>query len=385
MNTRSNPLDVVEILEIILRMTFEGSETPRRFLRRVRLVSRVWYDVADVVVASSSLWSLARRVLVCALPSHLSSLSLLRLGGNANLTTIASRAFSTCLFLTHVDLSDCTSLETIGEQAFRHVPLRTLNLSGCTLLKSIGKEAFRSTALESLDVSSCTRLLLLGEGAFEDALDGASLDVSACPLRVLARKVFECSQMQTLRLPPTLRSIDEMAVRFGGSLLSLDLSACSLLAHIGPYAFGNCEKLADVNLSDCTRLVEIGRGAFTESPLARLALPKGLKTIGAYAFATAYLSSLDLSHCAALETIDDSAFRWVRLETLGLTGCTSLVHIGEHAFLYAQLKTLDLSHATHLDTVGDQAFAWSYMETLRLPWPAPLIGRGVFGGMRDRE
>ena len=162
--------------------------------------------------------------------------------------------------LTSVDFSYCTSLTSIGRNAFNFSRLTSLDLSKCTKLKNIGDYAFNKNNLTNLDLSRCTRLASIGEGAFcENQL--TSLDLSRCT---------------------SLTNIGPGAF-YQNKLTSLDLSRCTSLTSIGPTAFCR-NQLTSLDLSGCTSLTSIGISAFTGSKLKTAKIPLSLATLSDDAF-----------------------------------------------------------------------------------------------------
>jgi hypothetical protein len=101
---------------------------------------------------------------------------------------IGVHAFSEAYTIVHLDLSNCTALETIDQYAFYDCEIDSLNMSNCTSLSSIGTKAFNDNSLTSLilpasittignlafstnflpgiDLSGCTSLTTIGDHAF---------------------------------------------------------------------------------------------------------------------------------------------------------------------------------------------------------------------------
>ena len=112
---------------------------------------------------------------------------------------------------------------------------------------------------------------------------------------------------------------------------------CRMLLCLGKCAFLDCSRLTSVCLSSCT----------------------ALHTIDAHAFGgCAALRSVDLSNCAALHTLRECAFQGcTALSSLVLTGCTALRTIDASAFDgCSALLSLDLSSCAVLRIIGDGAF-----------------------------
>ena len=185
----------------------------------------------------------------------------------SSLTSIGGWAFSSCRGLTEIDLSNCTSLTSIGGRAFSNCSGLTgaLDFSNCTSLTSIGSYAFWGcSGLTELDLSQCTSLISIGSEAFEDCSELTNIDLSNCT---------------------SLTSIGMNAFHSCYGLTSIDLSNCTSLTSIGSGAFSGCYGLTELDLSQCTSLRSIENGAFSGcSSLTSITIPERVTSIGSQAF-----------------------------------------------------------------------------------------------------
>jgi hypothetical protein len=111
----------------------------------------------------------------------------------------------------------------------------------------------------------------------------------------------------TLRVGPAVKTVGARAF-FGTKLASLDLSEATSLVEIGRCALYGTD-LTGLDLSEATSLVEIGDGAFSNTDLGgTLVIPAKLATIGPSAFGYTKLTGLDLSEATSLVEIGDDAF-----------------------------------------------------------------------------
>ena len=116
--------------------------------------------------------------------------------------------------------------------------LKSIDLSNCTSLTSIGSYAFASCSrLTSITLPSS--LTSIGNGAF----DG-------------------CGGLTSITLPSSLTSIGSFVFQDCYKLPSIDLSNCTSLTSIGGFAFRDCSGLTSIDLSNCTSLTSIGGYAF---------------------------------------------------------------------------------------------------------------------------
>ena len=92
---------------------------------------------------------------------------------------------------------------------------------------------------------------------------------------------------------------------------------------------GELKKLENLNLENCSKITTINNS-----------------------FENAKLTTLDLSGCSSLKTIENSAFKNANLTTLDLSSLKNLTTIENYAFQNAKLTTLDLSGCSSLTDIG---------------------------------
>ncbi len=131
---------------------------------------------------------------------------------------------------------------------------------------------------------------------------------------------------------------------------------------IGAFAFIS-NTLTSVDFSACTALTTIGEGAFMSSFFSGISL-----------------TSIDLSACTSLTTIESKAFWENSINSLNLNGCTALTTIGAYAFRGNNLASLDLSTCTALTNVDFEAFHENSLTEIKLPNSITSLGESVFNG-----
>ena len=324
-----------------------------------------------------------------------------------------------------LNLSNATSLETIGESAFYGNQISTLNLSGATSLDTIGDYAFGYNQLSgTLGITSSVKSI--GDGAFDGTSDGSTNQINtlnlsnATSLETIGKFAFRYNQLSgTLVIPSSVTSIGRYAFEGSGDgstnqLTGLNLSNATSLETIGAYAFlynqltgtltipssvtsigyaafegsgdGSTNQISTLDLSNATSLETIGERAFVDNQLTgTLTIPSSVTSIGAYAFegsgdgSTNQLTGLNLSNATSLETIGAYAFLYNQL-TGTLTIPSSVTSIGYAAFEDNQINTLNLSNATSLEVIGTGAFSSNQLSgTLTIPSSVTSIGGSAFG------
>jgi len=122
------------------------------------------------------------------------------------------------------------------------------------------------------------------------------------------------------------------------------------LTSIGEYAFQGCDMLKSIGLPD--ELVNIGVRAFYDSGIETINLPEGLTSIGEEAFSRCYgLRYISLPD--SLKTIEEGTFYMSGLESIFMP--EGLVSIGEGAFSDCWSLT-DINIPETVTSIGDAAF-----------------------------
>ncbi|MDR0300936.1 MAG: leucine-rich repeat protein [Treponema sp.] len=367
----------------------------------------------------------------------------LNIPSNSALQRIGAGAFKDCTFyrtamdfsglkfLTSIDLSGYTELETLNLSGCIRLPsinvngfatLKQLNLSGCNQLKTIA--ASNAASLEQLDLSGCTALTSIN---MENAAALEQINLSGCTaLTGNNINLSGCTALTTVTLSPSTGTIPAAAfsgctsldsLYFAGSqatesfnlsaldwLKSADLSACTGPIVIGANAFANCAALETVVLpasltaignsafEGCTslysnitcldlsvypNLLSIGDNAYKNcAQFTSLVLPSSLKTLGAaFSGCTGLMTGLTgldlLAACPALETIGNDAFRdFTSLAAVSFP--KSVKTIGGYAFSNTALTSVDLSDCTALTSIGVAAFPSVSIVSLDLSGCAAL-------------
>lgn len=144
-------------------------------------------------------------------------------------------------------------------------------------------------------------------------------------------------------------------------LKKIDLRGCSNLRKIGQYAFNNSKTIPD--FSDCDSLENVGVGAFYGTTISgAIKLNESLLHIGKDAFRQAQFTSVVIHH--QIRKIGSYSFMYSRLTSLILTNCVDLLYIGRNAFKESMLKTICLAGCRRLHTIDDYAFVISQVDYL---------------------
>lgn len=114
----------------------------------------------------------------------------------------------------------------------------------------------------------------------------------------------------------------------------------SFITKISPYAFNYCSNIETIKFEKNSKLISIGKSAFSDSSIDKISLPSSLKTIGEYAFYKCKMKSINFDPESKLTTIEKNAFHFNSLTCLTIP--SSVNYIGEYAFyLNENLKTIE--------------------------------------------
>lgn len=256
----------------------------------------------------------------------------------ASLEEIGEYIFQDCISLLDADLSACSSITSLSAI-----------FNGCTALKSVSLPSGISSieglfsgcsALESLDISLCTRIRTIGEEAFRNCMALKEIILPASINTIDEYAFYGCSSLQSVNFQDLteLRYIYRYAFARCESLVSIDFSKHNSL-RLSSDAFSNCSGLESAVLPE--HITEIPAYLFQNCiSLTSVTVSSNLKKIGTYAFNGTAFTEVDLSGYTKLEEIGNYAFYNSKniasvqlpenLETIGngaFQGCSSLVDI----------------------------------------------------------
>lgn len=180
-------------------------------------------------------------------------------------------------------------------------------------IQIIGDRAFKENVITVVDLNVCTQLSRIGKNAFESNEIGELILNSAETLTIIDDKAF-----------------------YQNELGDIDISDYTALEEIGTYAFSDNFNgyYNSLDLSNCTSLTTIGASAFLESYLNEVSFEgcTSLQTIGYTAFYQNVITELDFSSLSSLEIIGTGAFQNNQLTSVNFENCTKLYNIGYWAF-----------------------------------------------------
>ncbi len=279
----------------------------------------------------------------------------LNLSGMKNLKTVLADHN----LLTKIDLSGCSSLETLwsfdnyayDDDSKMYFSLTEVNLEGCSALKYV---KLADNGITSLDFSDCTELEELDvtlnklasinlsncgklrQASIRGNKFNSSVDFSHCSELTYLNAAE--AELTGLNVSGCSKLIQFIAYRNTG-IKSMDVSACTELTELNLYETGitainvkNNTKLTKLNLGYTGGLTSIDVSACTK--LTELNLQENL------------LETLDVSKCPELSILkaEDNV-----LSSINLEGCTAMRQL----YLYNnRLTSIDLSSCTNLGSLA---------------------------------
>ena len=327
-------------------------------------------------------------------------------------TSIGS--FDHCTNLTSITLpstltsfgsfSDCTSLESIElPDAITELPSGPpYAFQRCTKLKSI-KLPLKLNTINANAFEGCSslatielpnRVTTLGAYAFQNCTALTSIDLPRGIYSIEENTFSGCTALKSVSFPKDLQNIKKYAfdkcssletVEIPGNVLTIEHNAfanCGIkhlvlgegISRINDDVFTNCTQLSTIQFPSTMTHIS----GFSNTGLTEISLPGSVQKIGTNAFSNCNnLTKIDLSKCAALDSIYSQAFQKCKsLETVILA--EGLKGLGKSAFEECnKLKYLTLPSA--LDTIHTRTFYnCDSLRTVIIPEGVKRINAGAF-------
>lgn len=271
-----------------------------------------------------------------------------------NLETIEHQAFANCDF-TSLDLSNCTSLTSIGRAAFHSCEIVTVKFPGTAL--SIGPSSFKHNDIEELEIGD--NIIHIGGGAF----NGNNITVfNDQPSDGIIYAKNPDGSFDYTKTTSYGRGYFGIGTPDPFPILPVEVE------EIGESTFANT-----------------GIGAIAGSPIDLTNL-SNLRVIGKYAFEYNSIETLDLSQNVNLEFIGEEAFGHnTGLSTINFTNVAKLDTIGINAFTQNGLSEIDLQECTGLIFIGFGAFYTDFGAISAFELPEPNVAGNEFLGWYDNN
>ena len=252
-----------------------------------------------------------------------------------------STTMTVCVLTAVASVSSALVLESavLYMRNATNVPVRSLSHDGslCAILCLEGATPKQFLNVHDVLLSSLPSIRKVEEGALRD-----------------------CESLQSVVFAnlPLLESFGALSFTACSRLFSVDLVALPCLLTIESSAFSQCESLQSISLASLPLLQSIGYQAFAEcvrlSSFDFSALPS-LRWIGEYAFGRCEsLQSVSLANLPLLENIGDAAFAGcTRLSSVDLSGLPCLRWITGYPFMgCVSLQSISFANLPLLESIG---------------------------------
>jgi len=334
---------------------------------------------------------------------------------------VANNAFKYNYNITSIDLSECSSLTTIGNYAFASANKLT-SVKFSSSITSIGNEVFSYSALRSIDISICTNLATIGSYAFSST--GILLIKFPSNITSINSNAFaNCSSLQIIEftgiLLPTINANSFSYIKSGAvAYMSSDAfnnsansASKSVLTSNNPPITISIPGPTFVDNNIIYRILTGSTVAVATSPSASgsITIPNtvvnnsttytivSIETLAFYG--NSNIISINLSGCSSLTTIGDSIFNSSNIQTVifpssitsignyvfayskiqSVTFPSNITSIGNNTFYYcSNLISIDLSVCPNLTTLDISVFAYSSIQTVKFPSNITSIGNQTF-------
>jgi len=258
----------------------------------------------------------------------------------------------------------------------------------------IERFTFYENAIRSVSISK--HLKSIGRAAFAKNLIKTVEFESDCQLRHIASQAFDNNYGITFTLPEVVAegflgwmSSDKTLYQPGDEIGSL---TASYAANV-PYTLTEGDVVVEDGIIQSTTydasnkfiiipevldgqtvkgIKELSEnGIFSHKGIFELTLPPSMEEICFAAFAWNNLSSIDLTHCKDLHTIDQHAFYVNSITNLVIPA--SVTEVGYSSFASNKLESVTFEEDCHLNHIGSQAFAsYSNAPDLEITFPTPI-------------
>ncbi len=314
------------------------------------------------------------------------------------ITQIQDNAFEQNKKIKSLDLSQATSLTTIGESAFNSC----LNLLGDLYIprsvSSIGTLAFYKTNFWSIKLdqnnqnySLATNLglnakvLIAGtEGIWKDnsnVIGSLALGEIAIPNNItkISQNAFACSNINNLNLfnATSLTTIEDYAFSFCESLDG-NIHIPSSLTTIARHAFG-LNSITSIEIDPANQSFSLATNLGSESYVL---VEKGSETWNNNSVAVGRLACGKIQIPSSIETIAEEAFEATSITEINFSQATNLTEIKQASFdSCLHINSLDISKAINLTTIDNQAFfgCLNLQGEIFIPSGLSSIGTNAFG------
>ena len=188
-----------------------------------------------------------------------------------------------------------------------------------------------------------------------------------------ANAFYGCTMIESLTLNEGITAIYDKAFYNCTALKSMSLP--SSVAEVGSYAFYECSNMANITLSNLSKINDYT--FYGCSSLDGVVLPETLTEIGNYSF-SGCVGLADITIPTAVTSIGRNAFSGC-VDLTSITIPNTVINIGQSAFSGC-IGITALTLPNGLQTIGQEAFKNMQLQSIVVPNSVTNIGVGAFQG-----
>ena len=262
-----------------------------------------------------------------------------------------------------------STIEHIGDYAFKQVNINSNYIYIPAAIKSIGKHAFESTSMQ-IEFAPSSQLVSMGDSAFCKA-SGLTKMTLPNGIETINDGVFQSSGLREIHIGNKTKRIGKYAFR-NTMLTALELPKSVISIDDG--AFYDCRELTDINIP--LNVVNIGKETFRNCiGLTSVTIPSSVTSIGGSAFAG----------CTGIQkVIAPNIAKWCAISFGG--DASNPLYYAHHLYSDDETEITSLVIPDGVTSIGSYAFhQCTDITSIVIPQSVIEIGNVAFGGCESLE